>query len=81
VGRVDLEVICSDRQQHRQRLETRPGDISELRLPTSKKSLPGEYDPWNREHIVIDRRGMSMAEIVRELREASEKRQRNPGQI
>jgi hypothetical protein len=57
-----------------------PGPPSQLE-PEWAESLPGEYEPWNREHIEIDRRGMSMAEIVRELREALEKRQRNPGQI
>ncbi len=32
-----------------------------------------EYEPSNREHIVIDTRGRSMAEILRDL----EKRSRN----
>jgi hypothetical protein len=40
-----------------------------------------KYEPWNREHIVINASGRSMTEMLRELREALEKRQRNPGQI
>ena len=34
VRAAEVEVICSDPQQHRQRVETRPADITGLRLPT-----------------------------------------------
>jgi hypothetical protein len=43
--------------------------------------VSSKYEPWKREPIVINTRGRSMTEILRELREALEKRQRNPGQI
>jgi predicted kinase len=70
VGAAEVEVICSDPQQHRQRVETRPADISGLRLPTWEEVVSREYEPWERKHIVIDTTGRSVAESVKELREA-----------
>jgi predicted kinase len=70
VGAAEVEVICSDPQQHRQRVETRPADISGLRLPTWEEVVSREYEPWERKHIVIDTTGRSVAESVKQLREA-----------
>jgi predicted kinase len=70
VGAAEVEVICSDPQQHRQRVETRRTDISGLRLPTWEEVVSRKYEPWEREHIVIDTTGRRVAENVQELREA-----------
>jgi predicted kinase len=67
---VEVEVICSDPQLHRQRVETRSVDIRGLSLPTWEKVISREYEPWQREHIVIDTAGRSVAESVEELRMA-----------
>lgn len=67
---VEVEVICSDLQLHRQRVETRLVDIRGLKLPTWEQVVSREYDPWDREHIVIDTAGRSAAESVEELRTA-----------
>jgi predicted kinase len=67
---VEVEVICSDPRLHRQRVETRSGDIRGLQLPTWEQVISREYEPWEREHIVIDTAGRSAAESVEELREA-----------
>jgi predicted kinase len=67
---VEVEVICSDLQLHRQRVETRSVDIRGLKPPTWEQVVAREYDPWNREHIVIDTAGRSAAESVEELRAA-----------
>src|SRR5580698_3256090 len=67
---AEVEVICSDPQQHRQRVETRLADISGLRLPTWEEVISREYEPWDRKHIVIDTTGRSVAESVEEIREA-----------
>ena len=65
-----MEIICSDPKQHRQRVENRVADIDGLILPTWQEVAAREYEPWNREHIVIDTAGRSVAESVKELREA-----------
>ena len=78
VDAVEVELTCCDPQQHRQRVETRPADIRGLRLPTWEEVVSREYEPWTREHIVIDTTGRSIAEVVSGLREAMGKQQRNP---
>ena len=70
VGAAEVEVICSDPQQHRQRVEARPADISGLTLPTWEEVVSREYEPWKRAHIVIDTTGRSVADSVEELQEA-----------
>jgi predicted kinase len=70
VRAAEVEVICSDPQQHRQRVETRSADISGLRLPTWEEVISRDYEPWGRKHIVIDTTGRSVAESVEEIREA-----------
>jgi predicted kinase len=67
---VEVEVVCSDPQLHRQRVETRSVDIRGLTLPTWEKVISRAYEPWEREHIVIDTAGQSAAESIEELRRA-----------
>jgi ribosomal protein S18 acetylase RimI-like enzyme len=70
VRAVEVEVICSDPQLHRQRVETRSSDIRGLALPTWEKVISREYEPWQREHIILDTAGRSVAVCVAELRAA-----------
>ena len=69
VGALEVEVICSDPEQHRQRLETRPADVTGLGLLTWEEVVSREYEPWERQHLIIDTTGRSVAECVKELRE------------
>jgi predicted kinase len=67
---VEVEVICSNPQVHRQRVETRSVDIRGLKLPTWEKVISREYEPWERDHIVIDTAARTVGESVEELRRA-----------
>jgi predicted kinase len=67
---IEVEVICSDRAEHRRRVETRVTDIPGLRLPRWQEVVAREYHPWERAHVVIDTAGRSLAESVEEVREA-----------
>ena len=49
---VEIEVICSDRRQHRQRVESRVTDIAGLVLPTWQQVLDRRYEPWKTAHVV-----------------------------
>ena len=69
VNAVEIEVKCSDLDQHRRRVETRSSDISGLRLPTWEEVLAREYQPWNREHLVIDTADRTADKSVRVIRE------------
>ena len=54
VRAIEVEIICSDVQGHRKRVETRTTDIPGLRLPAWEDVVSREYDPWDREHLVLD---------------------------
>jgi predicted kinase len=51
---VNIEVVCSDPDEHRQRVETRRGTVPGLRLPTWQDVLNREYDRWSANRIVLD---------------------------
>jgi len=60
----ELEVICSNRLEHRERVETRMADIKDLRLPTWEEVVSREYEPWNEEVLVIDTAKISSDEAI-----------------
>jgi predicted kinase len=51
---VEIELVCSDLSLHRQRVESRSTDISGLKLPTWDEVVSRHYEPWDREHLVLD---------------------------
>jgi predicted kinase len=70
---MEIEIICSDSREHRSRVERRKPDIIGLRPPSWGQVISREYDPWNREHIVIDTAHRSLEQSVETLREALSK--------
>ena len=63
---VEIEVVCSDRTEHRRRAETRRADIAGHRLPTWQEILDREYEPWHAA-IVLDTAGQRVEASVSEL--------------
>jgi predicted kinase len=51
---VWLEIICSDPAEHRRRVETRTSDIAGLALPDWDAVVKRGYDPWERDHLIVD---------------------------
>ena len=51
---VEIEIVCSDRAEHRRRVEERTADIDGLKLPTWQSVLDFDYAPWSEPHVVID---------------------------
>jgi predicted kinase len=70
---AEVEVICSDLASHRRRVETRAVTVPGLRLPTWADVLAREYEPWNREHLVIDTAQKSIAACANEIHAAMAK--------
>ena len=70
VSAMEIEVKCSDANEHRRRVETRIIDISGSRLPTWKEVVSRDYHPWDREHVVVDTAGRSVEQSVRTIRKA-----------
>jgi predicted kinase len=70
VRAIEIEIQCSDADEHRRRVETRVSDFSGLRLPTWEEVLAREYAPWNRERLVIDTANTTLDQNVRTVRDA-----------
>lgn len=64
---IEVEVICSDLEEHRRRVEAREPDIAGHRLPTWQEVLARDYHAWDRERIVIDTAQVSVEEAVRRI--------------
>ena len=64
---IEVEVVCSDSVEHRRRVETRVTDIEGLTLPTWQDVMDREYDPWDRDHVVVDTAGRDVMQCVDEL--------------
>jgi predicted kinase len=51
---AEIEVICSEMALHRQRAEARKSDIAGLKLPSWQDIVGRHYEPWDRDHLVLD---------------------------
>lgn len=64
---VNIEVVCSDKQEHKKRAESREVEIGNLKLPSWTAIENREYHPWNGKRILIDTANKSVAESEREI--------------
>jgi predicted kinase len=64
----EIEVVCSDTDEHRRRVETRAIDIAGLTPPTWQQVIDREYEPWDRPRLVLDTAHRTPAETLKELR-------------
>ena len=65
---VEIEIVCSDQEEHRRRVESRISDIAGHRLPTWQQVCARDYEPWQAS-IVIDTAGQHIKASVSALRE------------
>ena len=63
----EIETICSDKTEHRRRVETRKIGIPGLKPPTWQDVIEREYHLWQEEHFVIDTAGQTPEESKRRL--------------
>lgn len=67
----NIEVICSNADEHRRRIEHRKSSIKNHRLPDWESVLNREYDAWKGDRILIDTADSqpqeSVAQLVRAL--------------
>ena len=64
---VEVEVVCSDVQEHRRRVETRPADIPGHQLPDWRAVCERDYQPWDRAVLVIDTAGRAVEPCAAEI--------------
>jgi predicted kinase len=64
---VNVEVICSDSQEHRRRVESRRSTVPGLNLPTWDEVTRREFDCWTAERIIVDTFNRSVGNCLSEL--------------
>jgi predicted kinase len=67
VAVVEVEVVCSDVNEHRRRIASRVAEVPGLKLPTWGEVEAREYEPWDGEHVVIDTAHRPVERSVTEL--------------
>ena len=69
VKAIEIEVTCSDGNEHRRRVETRTSDIPGLKLPAWGEVIGREYHRWDGEHLVIDTADRTIEQNVAAIRQ------------
>jgi predicted kinase len=67
VRAVDVELVCSDADEHRRRIESRSADITGHRLPTGRVVGGRDYRPWDGERLVIDTARLNVEQSIRTI--------------
>lgn len=67
---VDIEIICSDKEEHKQRVESRITDVEGLQLPSWKDVVNRDYRKWSTERIILDTANKSLTESQKEIEQA-----------
>ncbi len=66
---INIEIVCSDKTEHRHRIEQRASAVMNLKLPTWQEVLEREYHPWQTPVVRIDTAGRTIQSSVNELRQ------------
>ncbi|MEX5630563.1 MULTISPECIES: AAA family ATPase [Pseudomonas] len=64
VALVNIQVVCTDAQEHRRRVETRTGDIPGLTPPTWQSVSAHEYERWDQPVLTLDTASATATEAV-----------------
>ncbi len=67
---VEVEVVCSDPDEHRRRVERRSTDVAGLDKPGWSEITGLDYEPWTRDHLVVDSALLSPGAAVDRIIEA-----------
>lgn len=67
---VDVEVLCSDQDEHRRRVEERHRRCGAPETPNWETVRRRRYEPWTEPRITVDSFAMSIAECVAAIAEA-----------
>lgn len=56
--------LCTDREEHRRRVETRTSEVPGLVLPDWQATIGRDYHSWDRDHVTIDTACRSVAACI-----------------
>lgn len=66
---VNIEVICSNKDEHKKRVEARHVDVNNLKPPTWEEVSNRDYHGWTSHRILIDTSNKTISESLAELLE------------
>ena len=61
---LDIEVVCSDVDEHRRRVENRRSDVPGLVPPTWQSVLAHDYEPWAKAVLLVDTAVLSIEQVL-----------------
>ncbi|WP_404837421.1 AAA family ATPase [Aeromonas media] len=64
---LDVEVVCSNPKLHRERVEHRTVDIEGLALPDWQAVITRDYEPCDRERLILDSAILSVTQSVEQV--------------
>jgi len=67
---MEVEVVCSDRLEHRRRVDQRSGLVPELSGPTWAEVEARDYRSWNRDRLMLDTAALTPAQGAAAIRTA-----------
>jgi predicted kinase len=67
---VEVETVCSDREEHRRRVESRASEVPGLILPDWEAVIGRDYRAWDRDHVTVDTAERGVAACVELIRAA-----------
>lgn len=70
---LEIEIICSDRQEHQRRAENRTSDIPCLSLPSWENIQSREFEVWSGRQLIIDTSQVSITEALAQITNHLEK--------
>lgn len=65
---INIEMICSNKKTHRNRVEARKSEVENLKLPTWEEIENREYHSWESGRIIIETENQSIEESFSELK-------------
>jgi predicted kinase len=64
---IEIEIVCSNKHDHKTRAETRLRTIKNHKLPTWDDVITRKFEPWLCSHIVIDTANKTVEESINDL--------------
>jgi predicted kinase len=64
---INIEVICSDKVEHKQRACSRKNDIEGFELPSWEDICKRDYESWTEERIIVETSKKGIDECVNEV--------------
>ena len=67
VRAIEIEVVCSDRAEHRRRVEQRDVDLPGFTAPAWDDVVARDYRQWHRASLIVDSANRTIADCVAEV--------------